>query len=351
MSRAQSSQARAAPIPQLKKPWLVQAIESRWYASPGWLYGLLPLEFLFRFISILRKGFLHRRRWHSTLPVIIIGNISVGGTGKTPVLIALIKHLQAAGFHPGVISRGYGRSFGKLCVVSPQSSASEVGDEPLEIVNQTACPVVVSSSRVEAAQYLQQHQLCTVIVADDGLQHYRLGRNIEIAVVDGEAGFGNGHCLPVGPLREPVSRLASVHYVLASGRVAACPSAYLFDVQPKWLVNVKTGTKESLQFLRALRSPIAVAGIGKPDKLFNTLKRVLFDKGGGTLECYGFADHHAFSLKDFEFAGNRPVIMTAKDAVKCVAFAQKNWWYLSVEAKLSDEFLQVLLTDIKQAAT
>ena len=328
---------------------IAQSIERRWYSSPGGLLFLLPLEWLFRLLVLCRKKYLSKRAKKSALPVIVVGNISVGGTGKTPVIIALVKFLREQGFTPGVISRGYGRKHSDLQWVSKQSSALQVGDEPLEIFEATQAPIVVSADRTLAARTLAGSNRCDIVLADDGLQHYRLARDLEIAVLDGEKRFGNGHCLPVGPLREPRQRLQTVDTILVRGDSSGISQAHGFDLTAKMFVNLKTGEELSLEGFTNEQDVYAVAGIGSPQKFFTTLEQL--DLGVGTLNCIGFADHHLFCAQDFAFSATAPVVMTAKDAVKCRSFALENWWFLRVEAALPESFLHQLMAKINEIKT
>ncbi|SMF31082.1 lipid-A-disaccharide kinase [Alteromonadaceae bacterium Bs31] len=310
-----------------QKSSFVLFIEKRWYSSPGVLWLLLPLEWLFRVLASLRKAILMTKREELSLPLVIVGNIAVGGTGKTPVLIALAKYIQGLGHKPGVISRGYGRVSGETLMVGPQSDSKLVGDEPLEIFRSTGVPVCVAKKRIDAVRYLAENSECNVILADDGLQHYALKRDLEFVVLDEKQPFGNGHCFPLGPLREAPSRLKTVDIVLQKNSKAE--SIYSFVIEPTHFENVKTGEIKNLDFFNTQAHLYALAGIGRPEKFFSTLLSVLDHKN---ISFYSFADHYNFTPADFSFAGNNVLIMTAKDAVKCKAFAQDNWWSLHVRA-------------------
>lgn len=325
-----------------------RAIEQRWYGAPGWLWLLLPIELAFRLLSHFRRLKQSRDRIIIVKPVIIIGNIAVGGTGKTPVLIALINLLRKRGIRAGVISRGYGRENHSLVWVNGSSTALQVGDEPLEIFQATGAQVMVSRDRVAAAQSLDKSTSCDVILSDDGLQHYTLVRDREIVVVDGVKGFGNGHCLPVGPLREPVSRIKQVDWVLINGGESGGAAKTVgFRVVPVAFENVLTGQLLPLNLLASLNACVAVAGMGNPSKFFDSLQSLINEhKTALSLETRAFPDHHKFTADDLAFAREKPVIMTAKDAVKCKPFARENWWALKVEAMLPKEFVETLVNDI-----
>ncbi len=309
------------------------SIEAQWYHRPTWLWLLFPLVPLFRCLSALR-------RWHYTkgahrlrVPVVVIGNITLGGTGKTPLLMALVKHLHAQGYKPGVVSRGYGGTFQTPTLdVTAASQASLCGDEPLLIAQRCQCPVVVGQQRVLAAQRLIDEFGCDIIVSDDGLQHYALARDIEIVVLDASRGLGNGWSLPMGPLREPPARLGEVDWVMHNGG----STPYGFQLVPQHWISVAQKVMLPLLPLPWGDSPnlFAIAGIGHPQRFFNTLQGL-----GLHTRNRAFADHQAFRPDDLAFSGNNPLLMTAKDAVKCQSFAAPNWWALDVAAELSGKFL------------
>jgi tetraacyldisaccharide 4'-kinase len=323
---------------------LRKSVETRWYGRAGWLLLLWPLSCLFRLLAALRRRRLQRRQVQLPVPIVIVGNIAVGGTGKTPLLIALTRQLQNAGLKPGVVSRGYGSRTHSQTVqlVTGGNSSEEVGDEPLLIACVTQCPVAVGADRVAAARCLIANG-CNIILSDDGLQHYRLARDLEIVVVDGRRGFGNGHCLPTGPLRESVRRLGEVDWVVRNGN-HSCPQLKPWSPVPMYLkplawVNVKTGERRLLDDTGWLREPAyAVAGIGNPQRFFDSLSDL-----GLTVFPHAFPDHYAYRQEDFaDFAGE-VVLMTAKDAVKCRAFAGDHWWYLEVAAELPQSFLDAFI--------
>ena len=309
-----------------------------WYRRERWVYWLLPLEGLFRVLAGMRRWLLRRMGQQSVnIPVVVVGNITVGGTGKTPLIIALVRHLQKRGLNVGVISRGYGSAAPEYpYVISGLSTAREAGDEPLSIWRATGCAVCIDADRVAAARILQKAG-CDILLADDGLQHYRLPRVVEIAVVDAARLFGNGHCLPVGPLREPVSRLRSVDFVVlnqtaAEGDVALADS-YSMRLQPvRWFSVSDLSPRELDHFPRGTHVH-AVAGIGHPERFFDTLTRL-----GLTPVSHIYPDHHPFSAADFHFREPHPVVMTSKDAVKCQPFAEEEWLALEVSAVVDKRF-------------
>jgi tetraacyldisaccharide 4'-kinase len=321
-------------------------IQQHWYGAPGWLRVLLPLEWIYRAVTSVRRWSFRigvRRSEKIAVPVIVVGNITVGGTGKTPIVVALCAALKQAGYRPGIISRGYGAEPPHTpYAVTPQSNPLDAGDEPLLLALATTCPVVIAPDRVAAANYLLAantfpDQTCDVVISDDGLQHYRLQRDMEIAVIDGRRGLGNGHCLPVGPLREAASRLDSVDAVLvnmAPSETSALRQPYqAFYLQPRAFVGLRDG-REIAPSQWSERRVHAVAGIGNPGRFFDTLRTLGLD----VIE-HPFPDHHPFSAADLSFGDRLPIVMTEKDAVKCVALAISAW-YLAVDAVLPDSLIE-----------
>lgn len=312
-----------------------------WYGKARWTFWLLPLMWLFVLLSALRRFLILRyQQKHLPTPVVVIGNISVGGTGKTPLIVTMVKWLKEQGYHPGVISRGYGGNAPVYpYLLDSTSTAHEAGDEPIAIYKQTNVPVVVGSDRVASGKLLED-QGCDILLSDDGLQHYRLGRDIEIAVVDGQRGIGNGWRIPVGPLREPASRLKKVDWVVvnsprdefALNMGDGEPFFYVpMQIEPAQFIHLQSGrTIPAGDLPKAIN---AVAGIGNPQRFADTLHALGFEP-----QLNGFPDHHVFTPDDFAFNNEMPIVMTEKDAVKCREFAQPNWFYLPVVAELPDSF-------------
>ncbi|MCS5591807.1 MAG: tetraacyldisaccharide 4'-kinase [Gammaproteobacteria bacterium] len=297
---------------------------------------LLPLSGVFFILSRVRF-FCYKlglfKVQHSSVPVIVVGNISAGGSGKTPIVIALCHYFEQQGKRVGVVSRGYGGQYTQdVLLVTDSSTASECGDEPALISSETKASVVVARKRSLAVQYINEHALADVIISDDGLQHYAMARKIEIAVVDGVDGFGNGLLLPAGPLREQPSRLKSVDIVINNGGDAEISSRLV----AKQFVNAVSGEVKPLDNFQSVIC-YAVAGIAKPSRFFATLE----DLGVDVIKR-PFADHHPFSVKDLDFEDSHPILMTSKDYVKCSDFATSQMWYLAVNAELSDRFYQQL---------
>ena len=272
----------------------------------------------------------------------MIGNISVGGTGKTPVVVAIAEWLLARGLNPAIISRGYGGQAPQYPLyVTPDTPVEHCGDEAKLLLERGRCPVVVDPKRVNAWQWLvDQAPSVDVIISDDGLQHYDLPRAAEVVVIDGERQLGNQRCLPVGPLREPVERLDSVDFVLQNGGQALfdCASAAsMFRLYPSAWVNLSSGERTPLESFDKALNYCAIAGIGNPTRFFTTLTEL-----GIRYESRAFPDHYAYSEADFANMNSDAVLMTEKDAVKCLSFAKDSWWYLEVNAKLPSDFLNWL---------
>lgn len=314
-----------------------------WYDRQPWLVVLRPLSALYS-RAVVRRRQQYRdnpeRVWQSPVPLIVVGNITLGGTGKTPMCIWLLDHLQSLGLRPGLISRGYGAApQATPWLLDPaHDDAAAVGDEPLLIARRCGVPVVIDSDRPRAAQHLLAHAQVDVIVSDDGLQHYRMGRDLEILMVDTARGLGNQRCLPEGPLREPAERVQSVDFVVRNGAAADSGSDYAMALEPAALVNLCSGERIAPQEWRGDRRVTAVAGIGNPERFFITLERLSFEP-----VRHAFSDHARYSVDSFAgFDPDQPLIMTEKDAIKCSAFARPNWWYLSIEASLSDAFAAAL---------
>lgn len=311
--------------------------------SPLWLL-LLPLSWLYGLVSgairfAYRIGL--KKSWRAPVPVIVVGNLTAGGNGKTPVVIWLVEQLQQRGVRVGVVSRGYGGKADRYpLLLTLETSTAQAGDEPVLIYQRTGAPVAVSPDRCEAVSALLSQHPLQLIVTDDGLQHYRLARDKEIVVVDGVRRFGNGWWLPAGPMRERASRLKSVDAVIANG---GAPQAgeIAMRLRPGLAVNLLTGERRAVNELEQI---VAMAGIGHPPRFFATLAEC-----GATLKrSVALADHQALAQKDVDalLQPGETLVMTEKDAVKCRPFAQANWWYLPVDAELAGDAAEKLLLDL-----
>ena len=308
-------------------------LERRWYSHeppPSWL---LPLSSLFAAVAQARRRRLEPLARSAPVPVIVVGNLAVGGTGKTPFVIWLVERLREWGLRPGVISRGYGGHAPRYpWRVSGRTPVTEAGDEPLLIALRTAAPVMVGPDRVATACALAQQAEIDVLVSDDGLQHYRLARALEICVIDGRRGLGNGALLPAGPLREAPSRLHEVGLVVINGEGydAGHAAQLTMDLRSVDAVPLAGGAALRLDRLRGQRVH-AVAGIGNPDRFFDSLRA-----RGIEVIAHPFRDHHAYTGQDIQFLDGLTVLMTEKDAVKCRSFAGPVHYAVPVHAHVDD---------------
>jgi len=325
------------------------SLNTSWYqAPPWWMYALLPLAVLFAGIVKFRR-WLYQKNLKQVItlkvPVIIVGNITVGGTGKTPLVIYLAELLSQQGYHPGIISRGYGGD-NKVChSVTGQSDPAIVGDEAVLIAKRTGCPVVIGRKRVAAAKQLLAMRDCDVLISDDGLQHYALARDIEIAVIDAERRFGNGWLLPFGPLRESKQRLTEVDFIVTNGENKTGEFANEFNLQLHSEMLYQLDKPQQSSSLTDWRDKTvhAIAGIGHPQRFFNRLIAA-----GLQIFPHTFADHYAYREKDIAFADAFAVIMTEKDAIKCQQFVNEKLWCLPVDARLSSQFDAALLQRLEE---
>ncbi|RRJ84683.1 tetraacyldisaccharide 4'-kinase [Aestuariirhabdus litorea] len=320
-----------------------ERLSRAWYSGQRWPLLFTPLSWVVSAVAQHRRSrFLEQGpRWQPPVPLLVVGNITVGGTGKTPLVQTLVRELRDWGYRPGIISRGYGGQGGHYPLqVTPESDPALCGDEPLLLAQTTGCPVFVDPDRCAAAQALLAHSDIDLIISDDGLQHYRLGRTIEWAVLDSTRGLGNGRLLPAGPLREPATRLESVDQVIINGGEGESPypNGYRMQLAPQALVNLLTGQRwspEEITMVLGQAPVLLLAGIGNPQRFFETMAGL-----GVTGETREFPDHHAYRAADIAYNG--PVIMTEKDAVKCRHLAAPNHWYLQVGASLPQELLDQL---------
>lgn len=303
------------------------------------LLGLLcPLESLYRRVVrgkraafVAGKGAIYR----APVPVIVVGNITVGGTGKTPLILWLIQHCRARGLRVGVVSRGYGARPPSLpWRVLPDQDAAATGDEPALIVRRTGVPLFIDPDRGRAVRALLDSESVDLVLCDDGLQHYRLARDLELVLIDAARGLGNRRCLPAGPLREPEERLQSVDAVLFNGATHDRAEGYAFHLQPTELVRVRDGARRPLGYFPPDQALHAVAGIGNPQRFFTTLEALHWRP-----IAHPFADHAQYAPERLTFSPPLPLVMTEKDAVKCRDFAADDWWYLAVDAVPSAAFV------------
>jgi tetraacyldisaccharide 4'-kinase len=319
---------------------MVDVIE-HWYRRRLSIFAmlLLPFSYLFQLIVCCRFllykiGIL--RSYAASVPVVVVGNVTVGGTGKTPFVIWFAQWLKERGYKPGIVSRGYGgkRRNQEPVQVQLDADPAVVGDEALILRQHTGCPVVVSVDRVQAVNALLQHTDCDIVISDDGLQHYRLRRNFEIAIIDGMRRLGNMRLLPAGPLREPPRRLRRANWIVVNGSRGG--DAMTMELIPEYVVSICAGV--TCRLFQFMDQPVhAVAGVGHPERFFRMLKQL-----GLQIIPHAFQDHYRFRKQDIDFQDNLPVIMTEKDAVKCRAFVDTRHWYLTLRAEMSAELKQSL---------
>lgn len=310
-------------------------IERIWSGKSWFYFLLLPFSWLYGAITLLRrfayqKGWLSS--WKASVPVVVVGNLTAGGNGKTPVVIWLVEQLIQQGFKPGVVSRGYGgKSDHYPLLLTSETTPAMAGDEPVLIYHRTGAPVAVAPNRRDAVKALLAQYELDVIITDDGLQHYALQRDYEIVVIDGQRRFGNGWWLPAGPMRERASRLHSVDAIIVNGGLSQ-DNEIAMVLAGDIVVNLKTGEKKPVQ---QIAKAVAIAGIGHPPRFFNSLR----EKGIELISIKAFSDHSDYSAKELQDLTpfNETLIMTEKDAVKCQHFAQDNWWYLPVSAELNSQ--------------
>jgi tetraacyldisaccharide 4'-kinase len=317
-----------------------QCISTAWQRQHRWVRLLWPLSLVYLAAITLRR-FLYRKNIFKVIQVpatvIVVGNITVGGTGKTPFVIWLTQLLKAQGYHPGIVSRGYGGRVRQFPILVTADSAVEiVGDEPLLLAHHSGCPVMVAPNRVQAAQQLIASQQCDIIVSDDGLQHYALARQLEVVLMDDNLGVGSGLLLPAGPLREPVSRLKHVDFCFKQGRTAD------FQLKPVQFVSVQSPHSKLPLSAFDKQTVHAVAGIGHPSRFFATLKAL-----GATVIEHAYPDHHPFKPSDIAFK-EFPIVMTEKDAVKCRLFATEQCWHLQVETEVKTTIPHQLLAAVRK---
>ncbi len=325
---------------------LQQWLEKIWYQGGKGKYLLLPLSALYCTLNRLQRNLQTPTQNYLPCPVIVVGNITVGGTGKTPLTVYLVKLLQEQGFSPAIITRGYGgKALNWPQKVNAESDPKLVGDEAVLMAIRTGVPVYAGPNRIENIRQCLHDQYCNIIISDDGLQHYKLPRDIQIAVIDGERKLGNGLCLPAGPLREKKQRLQHCDFVVVNGQNfnSQNPKSNNWiemHMQGAELINLKTGEKKALQDL-AGKTVNALTGIGNPQRFYTTL-----EQSGLKVLSHSYPDHYQFQKRDLHLENDFPVLMTEKDAVKCKDFANKNCWYLPVEARLDTSFAKKFLAQV-----
>jgi len=316
----------------------VPRLDHYWNTSNPVSLSLLPLAVLFGAVAKLRRAayrlkLLPARRF--AVPVLVVGNITVGGTGKTPLVIWLAEYLHSHGWRPGIVSRGYGgRARQWPQQVRPDSDPVSVGDEAVMLAQTTGCPMSVGPDRPAAVAALLKHKDVDIVISDDGMQHYALARDLEIAVIDGERRLGNGFLLPAGPLREPASRLHEADIVVVNGQ--GVEGEYSMQLHRPRVRPLQGGSEARLEDFSG-RSVHAVAGIGNPQRFFDLL-------GGLGIDArpHPFPDHHRFCTADLRFDEPLPILMTAKDAVKCRRIPCRDCWVVHIAARPDAGFVERL---------
>jgi tetraacyldisaccharide 4'-kinase len=325
-----------------------EVLLAAWYEGAVWFFPLMillwPLSLLFQLLVRIRRKRLQCAQVTLNLPVVVIGNIVLGGTGKTPLIIWLAGKLRARGIRVGIISRGYGGSYSGLPrLINVSDDPSIVGDEPLLLAHRTGCPVVIAKERLLAARFLCEQASVDMILSDDGLQHYRLPRQVEIVVLDGARGIGNGLCLPAGPLREAPARLQDVDFVVINGETESVfrRDQLTMCLQPQFWRDLSDGVELPLDFFPAKTRVHAVAGIGNPARLFAGLRQMGLD----VIE-HAFPDHHVYANSDLQFGDALPIVMTEKDAMKCKNFSLQKTYVLIVDAVSDDSLIDGIVSKL-----
>ena len=309
-----------------------------WYNKSFWLYILAPLTFLFStLVKARRNSYIKnpKKVWTSPKPIVVVGNISMGGTGKTPLVKFIAMELQKRGFKPGLVSRGYGGKYSGTLEVTSETTYKQTGDEA-QILAKLNIPFFIDKNRSRAAKKLQEKHEVDVIISDDGLQHYSMGRDIEIAVIDGARRLGNGLAFPAGPLREPKSRLSEVDFIVNNGGPTEADEI-LMTLSPAKFIHLNSGKEYSVDKWPMHNQVHAIAGVGNPNRFFDLLLRLGFE-----FDKNPFPDHHKYNKRDLYFLDHLPILMTEKDAAKCKHFNNSKIWYLSIEPKIESQFIDRL---------
>ena len=309
-----------------------------WYNKSFWLYLLSPLTFIFSALVRWRKNSYKKnpsKVWNSDVPIVVVGNITMGGTGKTPLVKHIAAELKERGYKPGLVSRGYGGKFSGTLEVNKETTFKQTGDEA-QLLSKLQSPFFIDKDRSRAARTLQEKHDCNVIISDDGLQHYKMDRKVEIAVIDGVRRLGNGMAFPAGPLREPKARLKEVDFIINNGGPTEADEI-LMTLNPAKFVHLNSGKRYSVDNWPMHKQVHAVAGVGNPNRFFDLLSRLGFE-----FDKNPFPDHHKYNKRDLYYLDHLPILMTEKDAAKCKHFNNSKIWYLSIEAKIESQFIDRL---------
>jgi subfamily B ATP-binding cassette protein MsbA len=330
-------------IPEFEDEYNSSLVIDSWYKKSLWLYLLLPFSLIFSYLTNRRRVKFSKSKllsYKPSIPLIVVGNLTIGGTGKTPLVAYIASELIKKGYKPGLVSRGYGGKFRETLSVTKDTPVKQTGDEA-QILSKLNLPFYIDKNRVRAVQALEKNHECDVIISDDGLQHYKMNRDIEIVVIDGKRRFGNNLTFPAGPLRESLKRLSSVDFIV-NNTGPTQENEYLMNISPAKFIHLKSGKSYPIEKWPMHKQVHAVAGLGNPGRFFDLLARLGFE-----IIRHPFPDHHNFDESDISYLDNFPIIMTEKDAAKCRAFDNNRIWYLTIEADVSDKFIVELDSKLK----
>ena len=330
-------------VPRFDDEYNSSLVVDSWYKKSLWLYLLLPFSAVISYLtSRRRRKFLKdtKNRFKSKIPLIVVGNLTIGGTGKTPLVKYIASELQKLGYKPGLVSRGYGGKFKETLMVTDQTPVKQTGDEA-QILSTLNLPFYIDKNRVRALKALNDNHDCDIIISDDGLQHYQMNRDIEIVVIDGKRRFGNNLSFPAGPLRESKKRLDSVDFIVNNSGPTE-DGEHLMNISPSKFIHLKSGKSYPVEEWPMHKQVHAVAGLGNPGRFFDLLARLGFD-----IVRHPFPDHHNFMSSELHYLDHLPIVMTEKDASKCKDFDNNRIWYLTIESDVSDKFIDELDAKIK----
>ena len=330
-------------IPEFEDEYNSSIVIDSWYKKSLWLYLLLPFSLVFSYLTNRRRRkFVKSKKlsYKSKIPLIIVGNLTIGGTGKTPLVAYIASELVKKGYKPGLVSRGYGGKFRETLHVTNDTPVKQTGDEA-QILSKLNLPFYIDKNRVRAVKTLEENHDCDVIISDDGLQHYNMNRDIEIVVIDGKRRFGNNLTFPAGPLRESKTRLSSVDFIVNNSGPTQ-EDEHLMNISPAKFVHLKSGKSYPIEKWPMHKQVHAVAGLGNPGRFFDLLARLGFE-----IIRHPFPDHHNFDESNIFYLDHLPIIMTEKDASKCRSFDNNKIWYLTIEADVSDKFIEELDSKLK----
>ena len=330
-------------IPEFEDEYNSSIVIDSWYKKSLWLYLLLPFSLVFSYLTNRRRRkFVKSKKlsYKSEIPLIVVGNLTIGGTGKTPLVAYIASELVKKGYKPGLVSRGYGGKFRETLHVTNDTPVKQTGDEA-QILSKLNLPFYIDKNRVRAIKTLEENHDCDVIISDDGLQHYNMNRDIEIVVIDGKRRFGNNLTFPAGPLRESKTRLSSVDFIVNNSGPTQ-EDEHLMNISPAKFVHLKSGKSYHIEKWPMHKQVHAVAGLGNPGRFFDLLARLGFE-----IIRHPFPDHHNFDESNIFYLDHLPIIMTEKDASKCRSFDNNKIWYLTIEADVSDKFIEELDSKLK----